>query len=167
MVFCRGIVPRLCQEVLLQAWSCIGRRPSPSTGLPRMSQRSHIQGSVSLLPVKVFVRLHNKSFIITALPRKSQRFHIQGSVSSLPVKVFSRVHATLYITMSVGLSVCLSVGPKSLLIFGRLELKGKQISVTAPAQLPYCPCPPTRDWCCRVYGLVQIWQKWLLHARGF
>ena len=66
-------------------------------------------------------------------------------------KLFSRLHATLYVTMSVGPSV----GPKSLLVFGRLELKGEQISVTAPAQLPYCPCPPARDWCCRVYGLVK------------
>ena len=54
----------------------------------------------------------------------------------------------------VGRSVRRSVRPKSLLVFGRFELKGEQISVTAPAQLPYCPCPPARDWCCRVYALV-------------
>ena len=60
-------------------------------------------------------------------------------------------------------SLCWSVGPlvspkslrlKSPCFFLRLELNGDKIWVTAPAQLLYCPCPPARDWCCRVYGLV-------------
>ena len=38
--------------------------------------------------------------------------------------------------------------------FRCLQLKGDQVWVTAPAQLLYCP--PARDWCCRVYGLVYL-----------
>ena len=66
-------------------------------------------------------------------------------------------------------SLCRSVGPSVgrsvrnhfvrnhfalLRFFRHLEVKRDQIWVTAPAQLLYCPCPPARDWCCRVYGLV-------------
>ena len=54
--------------------------------------------------------------------------------------MFSRVHATLYVSMSVRPSVGPSVRPSvrnHFSFFGRLELKGEQISVTALAQLPY------------------------------
>ena len=59
-----------------------------------------------------------------------------------------------FIRHYVGPSVGWSLGRKSLRFFRCLELKGDQFWVTAPAQLLYCPCPPARDWCCRVYGLV-------------
>ena len=70
----------------------------------------------------------------------------------LKIHFFSRVHATLYVTMSVRRSVRNHFVQNH--FFGHLELNGDQIWVTAPAQLLYCPCPPARDWCCRVYGLV-------------
>ena len=57
-----------------------------------------------------------------------------------------------YVDQSVGRSIGYHFVQNH--FFGRLELTGDQIWVTAPAQLLYWPCPPARDWCCRVYGLV-------------
>ena len=50
-------------------------------------------------------------------------------IMGIMLHLFSCVHATLYVTILVGPLV----GRYSLLGFGHLELKGEQISVTAPA----------------------------------
>ena len=87
--------------------------------------------------------------------------------------IFKCVHLSLYEVLSVRRSIRLSVRPYGILgrvhttllrhyvgpsvitsRFWRSELKGEQIWVTYPAQMPFFPCPPAHDWCCRVYGLV-------------
>ena len=92
---------------------------------------------------------------------------------------FSCVHATHYVGRSVGLSV----RPKSLCIFRRLELKGDQIWVTAPAHphatdaAVYQPCflqaHPFFSWasaclnffhfqpqmCLVLCSVINIWKK--------
>ena len=58
------------------------------------------------------------------------------------------MYATPYVTKSVDPSVRNH-------FFRRLELKGDQITPSAPAQLLNCPCPPARDGCCHISGLVR------------
>ena len=47
-----------------------------------------------------------------------------------------------------------SIWIRTLSLRSNLDVLIKKKGCTAPAQLLYCPCPPTRDWCCRVYGPV-------------
>ena len=89
--------------------------------------------------------------------------------------IFKCVHLSLYEVLSVRRSIHLSVRPYGILgrvhttllrhyvgpsvitsRFWRSELKGEQIWVTDPAQMPFFPCPPAHDWCCRVYSLVPL-----------